>query len=408
MPTRAERKQIDGAVAVFHSHYARLWGNERWHDSLYPSLAEPTRYALLVNQFACRSELDSLLQDSNISTADLHEVQLPELENNHGGGSLLLLESPSRIATGDSAQEAKDGSHQNSAALFLFPAPAPAHSGGTPASPLLTHWNLDAASALCAYMLDVGPGDRVLDLCAAPGGKSVALAQLIFPYLHARSRSDLPQSGSFAGYLHCNEIDQARNKRLAANIRSYMPSQLFKEGRVKILRFDGSDPKALQQLPLGPGGYDRVLLDAPCSSERHIIHAYEKAAAGGRIAEEMAHWRPTASKNLAKLQTALLLTAIKAVRVGGKVVYSTCSIEPGENDGVVEKVLELLEKQRRKLGLKWNVKVETGKKISRAAVDLMLDRTTEVTEYGRIALPDHKGGVRWGPLYFCVLIKLAI
>lgn len=408
MSTKAERKQLDGAVAAFHSHYARLWGNERWHSSLYPSLVEPTRYALLVNRFAPRSELDRLLQDSKISTAELREVQFPEIENKHVGGSLLVLERPTHVTIEDVAQEAKEGLQQNSAAPFLFPAPISPHSSGTPASPLMTHWNLDAASVLCAHMLDVGPGDRVLDLCAAPGGKSVALAQLIFPHLYAESPPDLPQGEPLAGCIHCNEMDQGRNKRLAANLRSYMPSQLFEKGMVKILRFDGSDPKALQQLPLGPGGYDRVLVDAPCSSERHIIHAYEKAAAGGRVAVEMAHWRPVASKNLAKLQTALLLTAIKAVRVGGRVVYSTCSIEPGENDGVVEKALEQLKKQRNKLGWKWNVKAETGKKSKGPAVDAVPDRTTEVTEYGRIALPDHEGGGRWGPLYFCVLSKFAV
>ena len=62
------------------------------------------------------------------------------------------------------------------------------------------------------------------------------------------------------------------------------------------MRLDGTETNAVQNLPLGPGGYDKILLDAPCSSERHVIHAHAKAKQGGRVADEMVSWRSGHSK----------------------------------------------------------------------------------------------------------------
>lgn len=416
MPTKADRKHLDATVAAFHSHYASSsnWGEERWHGSLYPCLAKPTRYAALKNQFASTAGFEKAL--SPVAAQELQQLQLPtlpsdttdEAENVDGKAPnpriILYQRNRPDISQIDDA--------------FLFPPPQPAPSPSNPDKDLLSHWNMDAASALAAHMLDVQPNDRVLDLCAAPGGKSVALAQLIFPHLHANKASSSHAAATPAtmGCLHANELDHARNKRLAANLRAYLPASLFQDSAVRVLRLDGADGRAATQLPLGPGGYDRVLLDAPCSSERHIIHAHAKAAAGGRIADEMARWRRGGSKTLAKLQADLLMTALRAVRVGGRVVYSTCSIETGENDGVVDKMLATVEKERKKLGLLWAVTFELGslaktKKKDKTAGEVVDDSAmeawTEETKYGRIAVPDHKGGGQWGPLFFCVITKVS-
>lgn len=413
MPTKADRKHLDATVAAFHSQYASdaNWGSERWHESLYPALTKPTRYAALVNQYVTKAGFDQAL--SAVPKDELQSLQLPTLppavEGNAAPRPRLVLyervavSQSSELGSGADEKSIKDGE------IFLFPAPRPVPSTSSQGKDLLSHWNMDAASALSAHMLDVQPNDRVLDLCAAPGGKSVALAQLIFPHLHA----DSPSSAAPAalGCLHANELDHARNKRLAANLRSYLPDAVFDSNSVRVLRLDGSDVRAVTQLPCGPGGYDRVLLDAPCSSERHIIHAHVKAAAGGRIADEMARWRRGGSKTLAKLQTDLLMTALRAVKVGGRVVYSTCSIEIGENDGVIEKMLAAVEKERKKFGLTWDVKFELGKlkKKKQGEVEMgeALDKLTEETKHGRIAVPDHKDGGQWGPLYFCVITKAA-
>lgn len=413
MPTKADRKHLDATVAAFHSHYASdaNWGRERWHESLYPALTKPTRYAALVNQYVPRAGFDQTL--SAVAKDELQSLQLPTLpadmlENAASRPRLVLYERVMVPQSSESGLNADEKSVKDDE-TFLFPAPAPVPSPSSQGKNLLSHWNMDAASAFSAHMLDVQPDDRVLDLCAAPGGKSVALAQLIFPHLHAESSSS--EAPAVLGCLHANELDYTRNKRLAANLRSYLPLAMFESNSVRILRLDGSDARAVTQLPCGPDGYDRVLLDAPCSSERHIVHAHVKAAAGGRIADEMARWRRGGSKTLAKLQTDLLMTALRAVKVGGRVVYSTCSIETGENDGVIEKTLAAVEKERKKFGLAWDVRLELGslrkKKQGEVEVGEGLDKLTEETRYGRIAVPDHKDGGQWGPLYFCVITKAA-
>lgn len=413
MPTKADRKHLDATVSAFHSQYASVWGDERWHNSLYPALAKPTRYAALVNQYVPSSEVDKILSAG--SENELRRIQFPDLESVEGVDNtrprIVVLEHiPPAISEPAGEPEVREADAGEKAGKqhdnVLFPPPKAVPTPSNSGKDLQSHWNLDAASALCAHMLDVQPNDRVLDLCAAPGGKSVALAQLIFPHLHAGSAAPPPPK---TGCLHSNEVDHARNKRLAANLRAYLPESLFESNAVRVLRLDGSDARAVTQLPCGPGGYDRVLLDAPCSSERHIIHAYTRATAGGRVADEMARWRRGGSKTLAKLQTELLMTALKAVKVGGRVVYSTCSIETVENDGVIEKMLAAVQKDRKKFGVSWGVTFELGSKLKKreSHVDEALESFTEETKYGRIAVPDHKDGNQWGPLFFCIITKVS-
>ncbi|KAL1631430.1 hypothetical protein SLS54_000190 [Diplodia seriata] len=408
MSTKAERKQLDATVAAFHANYASPanWGYERWHGSLYQALARPTRYAALVNHYVPRSDFDKVL--AAVSGENIRPIQLPKVpsdaeENADSGPRLLLLQ---RVAPAAAPATDEEGSHELSAnqdEVFLFPTPQPIATPSNGGAALLSHWNMDAASALGAHMLAVRPNDRVLDLCAAPGGKSLALAQMIFPHLHA-SAAATSSAPAQVGCLHSNEVDAARNKRLANNLRSYLPGSLFASGAIRVLRLDaaGADGSGARgtvaaKLPCGAGGYDRVLLDVPCSSERHLIHAREVARM----------WRKGSSKALAKLQAELLMTALRAVKVGGRVVYSTCSIETGENDGVVERVLAAVEKERRKVGSGWDLRFESGRAARGMEVDAVLERLTEETEYGRIAVPDHPGGGQWGPLFFCVITKVA-
>ena len=83
-------------------------------------------------------------------------------------------------------------------------------------------------------------------------------------------------------------------------------------------------------------------------------------------------------------------------------LYATCSISREENDGVVEKAILQAEKERKKGGIAWAVEVEgLGEEIERALEDGWAERTGK----GWIALPDHKGNGKWGPLYFCILTK---
>jgi 16S rRNA C967 or C1407 C5-methylase (RsmB/RsmF family) len=237
----------------------------------------------------------------------------------------------------------------------------------------MTHWNLDAASVLAANLLKAQLGETVLDLCAAPGGKSIVLAQNIWPSLRSKPSdgfASLPQNRS---HLTSNELDGLRYKRLAENLKAYLPTELFHSRRITTHRIDGTDPLAHRKLSIGGIGYDKVLVDAPCSSERHIIHAHLAAQAGGRIAPEMANWRPGSSKQLAKTQVDLLMTGLRAAKTGGSILYATCSIEPAENDGVIEKVLATVNKELKK-GAKISIRIGFKDGVG----DLEIERTLEL------------------------------
>ena len=191
-------------------------------------------------------------------------------------------------------------------------------------------------------------------LCAAPG-EAIAIAQ--------------------NACVPTNESDRARHKRLKGNLKYYLHVHRF-----KVFNLDGT--RATFE------NYDRILVDAPCSSERYIIHAPAKKAAAGLVSEEMLNWKSTRRQ---MTQLALLRTALKAVKMGDKVAYATCSISTEESDGVIEHRLEAVRKE------KWAVELED---------DSRLDAVTETTKYGRIVLPDHPSGGRGGLLFFIVFEKV--
>ncbi|KAI1175226.1 S-adenosyl-L-methionine-dependent methyltransferase [Nemania sp. FL0916] len=370
--TKAQKKLIQAAEDSFNRTYTIQFGEERWRQLLYPALTAPTRYAALVNRYTIDDLEKVLVQEQ---AARVRSIIFPGTTRSPESMHLTSYQ------------------YDDSEAEAMFPPPQPDSASG-----LMTHWNLDAASLLAVSMLDPRPGDKVLDLCAAPGGKSVALSQLLRPDSY---ESASPTLGG--GCLHSNEVNTGRNKRLASNLQSYIPEVFFKTGEVKVVKFDGTEPFSVQTLPLGPGGYDKVLLDAPCSSERHVIHAHMKAKQSGRVADEMASWRSGQSKKMAKTQVALLMTALKAVRVGGHVLYATCSLGKDENDGVIEKAMELVQKERKKAGITWGFSTRSGD-----LVDKGLESWAEPTQHGWLVLPDHPSGGKWGPLFFALLEKIEI
>ncbi|KAM3417730.1 hypothetical protein BST61_g5963 [Cercospora zeina] len=349
--TKTQRKAASSAADAFDRHYAAIWGEERWQNSLRPALEQPTRYACLLNRYA---SLDATKEKISNRNTDEVTLGLPQPSSTESTSHLPLnlVVRQTKIAEGGTSAPSSE------------PFPAPLAVPGQPC----THWNLDAASVLVAQLLNVKNGDNVLDLCAAPGGKSISLAQNIWVQYcaddsDARAKA-LDQKPLRIGTLHSNEADASRQRRLADNLRSYLPKPLFDAQRISTLRIDGTNPKAHYELVVktssGTVGYDKVLIDAPCSSERHIIHAHANAKLGGREAPEMVNWRPGSSKRLAETQLKLLMTGLRAAKVGATAMYATCSIEPTENDGVIEKMLSQVEKERRKGLLKWTVKVGFG------------------------------------------------
>ena len=212
-----------------------------------------------------------------------------------------------------------------------------------------TFYAMDPASVVVALALEVQPGDEVLDLCAAPGGKSLILAE-VEPSL-----------------LIANEISESRRERLMRVFHEYIPREARQIVTVKGL--DGNQ-YGLRM----PEKFDRVLADVPCSGERHLL---ENEA-------ELKLWSEKRTKNLAVRQYSLLSSAWLAAKKGGRIVYSTCSISPLENDAVVEKLL----KKR---------KPELLRPKFLQQFDFL-----EETQYGYQVLPDRCG---FGPMYFSVLQK---
>ena len=139
------------------------------------------------------------------------------------------------------------------------------------------------------------------------------------------------------------------------------------------------------------GTFDKVLVDAPCSSERHVIQ--KDFQYGG--------WSIKKMKQNASIQVQLLLSALKSVKPGGIVVYSTCSISPLENEQIVDTVL-LLCKQHDIIACSDQNSTTMDATINRFPVDTFF--CYENIEQGILVLPTEK--CNWGPMYFCRLYRI--
>lgn len=163
---------------------------------------------------------------------------------------------------------------------------------------------LQEASAMAPVaLLDPKPGERVCDLCAAPGGKTTQIAGRMLGQ----------------GFLVCNEINPKRAKILSRNIeRMGVANALVTNEHPETLasRF--------------PGFFDRVLVDAPCSGEG--MFRKEEAA--------VTDWSQETVLMCARRQREILDSAARLVRPGGRLVYSTCTFAPEEDEETVAAFLE--------------------------------------------------------------------
>jgi len=155
------------------------------------------------------------------------------------------------------------------------------------------------AARAAAQAVAPGPGETVLDLCAAPGTKTVLLAEAVGPQ----------------GLVLAFDIDPGRRRRIHENC-----ARAGVADRVRVL----DDAEELRDLA-GSHAPDRVLVDAPCSNTGVLCRRLEvrRRISLGAI------------RNLARAQVELLRQGMGCCRPGGRVVYSTCSLEPEENQEVV-------------------------------------------------------------------------
>jgi NOL1/NOP2/sun family putative RNA methylase len=179
-----------------------------------------------------------------------------------------------------------------------FEVHASARAGRDPFHAAGLYYLQDAGAMAVAALLDPRPGERVLDLAAAPGGKSTHLAALM----------------EGRGLLVCNDVQPIRVRELIGNLeRCGVGNALVTQESVERLAAQFGD------------GFDRVLLDAPCSGEA----MFHKSMAARDA------WSDAAVLGCARRQADLLRAAAPLVRPGGMMVYSTCTFSPEEDEEVV-------------------------------------------------------------------------
>lgn len=198
---------------------------------------------------------------------------------------------------------------------------------------MLSHFLLDAASILPPLMLNVQPNEIVLDACAAPGGKSLILLQSLLPETLVCNDSSLSRIHRtydfFYQYLpefqknwegeRC--IVQSKDVRLINEFSKYdKVSEVF-AFPIFLKLDDRCDSFAISQ----------ILVDVPCSNDRlSVMESTNSMFRPDRIRERL---------QLPELQAQLLVQCLQLLKPGGSLVYSTCSLSPIQNDGVVNMAL---------------------------------------------------------------------
>lgn len=161
----------------------------------------------------------------------------------------------------------------------------------------------EAASMIPPLVLGPKPGEHILDMCSSPGSKSTQICQ----YMENK------------GILICNDIKKDRMKPLSLNLQrvgaTNAVATMMLGHKIKNLEFD------------------RILVDAPCSGTGTIRKSFKT----------LKIWNPNMVKRLSATQKQLITTAFKMLKPGGTLVYSTCTCEPEENEGVISHLLNMFD-----------------------------------------------------------------
>jgi len=160
----------------------------------------------------------------------------------------------------------------------------------------------EAVSMIPTIALEIKPGEIVLDMCASPGSKTTQIAENL----------------QNKGLVIANEIANNRINTLVSNIQRHGNKTSM------IIQHDGRHiPKILNP------GFDKILVDVPCTG----------SGTTRKNPEVWKKWLPSGGQSLHNLQVELLRKAINLTKPGGRIVYSTCSLDPIENEAVIAEVL---------------------------------------------------------------------
>jgi 16S rRNA (cytosine967-C5)-methyltransferase len=165
----------------------------------------------------------------------------------------------------------------------------------------------DPSTFTAPDLLDARPGETILDACAAPGGKTIMLAEAM----------------QGEGVLVASDVGGKRLKRLEQNLKR------MQQDWVRTLEMDVTRPDDRAGKGLPGEGFDAILLDVPCSNTGVLRRRVE------------ARWRFNEEElqSLIQVQARMLDSAVVLLKPGGRIVYGTCSIEPEENVRQVEAFL---------------------------------------------------------------------
>lgn len=223
---------------------------------------------------------------------------------------------------------------------------------------VFNYYCMDGASLLPPLVLGIKPKDTVADVCSAPGGKALAMAMTFLP-----------------SNILCNDVSIARMSRLQNVLKSYIPKMDITNEMIELRQGDG---KSLT------GCFDKILLDVPCTNDRKSCTSDENNIfKTSRLNERV---------ELPTLQCDLLFNGFRCLKPGGSLVYSTCSLSPIQNDGVVHMTLKRLREET-------DIRV--------CVIDLKealrplrgLFRFHRQMKYGQQVLPFLPSN--FGPMYFC-------
>ncbi|KAM6990331.1 5-cytosine rRNA methyltransferase NSUN4 [Tautogolabrus adspersus] len=366
--TRAKYPPTTLALRHFDSTYSIQLG-KLW-PSVRVALLSERKYGALLNNFAHDAVLaDFEAQGCRDFIRDAYTEAQPCLEKE---SEVVAEEESIPVSTKKSDSDSQQlAPLQLSLNIKCLVFPRGDITRFRPARPdtkrLLGYYLMDAASVLPCLALNVQGGHNVLDLCAAPGGKTLALLQT-----HS------------IGFLCVNDNSASRTTRLRKVLQSYIPKELLTDEKLRITSFDGTQWGEIER-----NTFDRVLVDVPCTTDRHSLmeddnNIFSKNRTGER-------------RRLPEIQAELLLAGILAACPGGEILYSTCTLSQIQNLSVVEQAIYLAKENH---GIQLQV-------VCLRALTQMFGKTFHFAPdlpLGEMVIPHL--AANFGPIYMCKLRRI--
>ncbi|KAK9172556.1 NOL1/NOP2/sun family protein [Cryptosporidium meleagridis] len=184
---------------------------------------------------------------------------------------------------------------------------------------------MDAASIIVSYLLDIDRFSTVLDLCSAPGGKALIIIKRILEDINKHGEKDK------MCYVTCNEYDKGRFSRLNKVLQSHIGSYDLNRVNAVTISNDATSPSLLYSLRKHTR-FLKILVDAPCSSDRHLI-----------LSNDFKHWSIKLARRNSERQIEIMNNAIRFLQDDGMILYCTCTLNEIENDYTVERICNKLE-----------------------------------------------------------------